>query len=338
MPRLFSLLLLAACVHATVFSAQPAPPLRVVALEPTVLFPKREPLAQLARLVVHNSSGAAVTADVAVAVVGGASIPTQAVTFAPNQNTYDVLIPDIAAPAEVRVEIRATGLAPLVHTQPWQPQRKWKVFIVKSSHEDIGYENFIYKKQHEIANFIDLGQELSSPKSVAGAIEASVHKRTAYHYTMESILFQRNYIEERGERAWRKLVENDVKPGHMSLMGAPSGVHTHWMDYEQLARMAYPARRETRDRFGLDLKTFMIVDNPSLSWSGAQVLANSGFKYVARWGQGWRTGGRNDYAAPRCPRFSGGLARTGTARFSTRGARTTRWASGGARPASTRNS
>jgi len=87
----------------------------------------------------------------------------------------------------------------------------------------------------------------------------------------------------------------------MYLMGAPSGVHSHWMDYEELARMTYPGRRDARDRFGLDLKTFMIVDNPSLSWSGAQAVAEAGFKYVARWGQGWRSGGNNDYAHTKVP-------------------------------------
>ena len=39
--------------------------------------------------------------------------------------------------------------------------------------------------------------------------------------------------------------------------------------YEGGVGVPYPARRETQDRFGLDIKTFMIVDNPSLSWSGA---------------------------------------------------------------------
>ena len=101
--------------------------------------------------------------------------------------------------------------------------------------------------------------------------------------------------------AWREIIEKEVKPGYMHLMGAPSGVHSHWMDYEELARMTYPGRREVKDRFGLDLKTFMIVDNPSLSWAGCQAVAAAGFKYVARWGQGWRTGGNNNYATTKLP-------------------------------------
>ncbi len=122
-----------------------------------------------------------------------------------------------------------------------------------------------------------------------------------YHYNIETLVGARDYISERGEAAWRNLVDTEILTGNMSLLGAPSGVHTHWMDYEELARITYPARREMRDRYGLDIRTFMIVDNPSLSWSGAQMIADAGFKYVARWGQGWRTGGNNDYAHTKLP-------------------------------------
>lgn len=299
-PRpLFFVLLACLLTH----SLAAASGVRIISLEPTVLFPKREPLAQVARLTVVNNSGAPVACEAVVSVAGGARETVAGLTLAANQSTIDVLVPDLTAPAKVNVELISQGVTVAVHEQDWQPQRKWKVYLVKSSHEDIGYENYIFKKQHDIANFIDLGREQSSPKSVAGNIgsRTAVMKESPFHYTMESILFQRNYIEERGEAAWRNIVEKDLKPGHMSLEGAPSGVHSHWMDYEELARMTYPARRETRDRFGLDLKTFMIVDNPSLSWSGMQAVADAGFKYVARWGQSWRSGGNNDYATTKVP-------------------------------------
>ena len=122
-----------------------------------------------------------------------------------------------------------------------------------------------------------------------------------YHYNIETMVGARDYITERGETAWRNLVDTEIKTGNMSLLGAPSGVHSHWMDYEELARMTYPAQREMKDRYGLSFPTYMIVDNPSLSWSGAQVLADAGFRYVARWGQGWRSGGNNDYAHTQVP-------------------------------------
>ncbi len=287
---------LACCAQAT---AQTDSSVRIVSLEPTVLFPKKEPLEQIVRLTVDNRGIAAISGEIVVIMGDGAPRAGQPFSLGMNQNTYDLLVPDIATPKEVRIEVRAAGTLLATHTEKWQPQRKWKVHVVKSSHEDIGYEHFIQIKQKEIADFIDLAREIARPR----VIDASGAKsNVGYHYVMETLLFARNYIDERGERAWRKILKDNVTGGTgLSLMAAPSGVHTHWMDYEQIARVGYPARREMKDRFSLDLKTAFIVDNPSLSWSGMQAFAASGIKYVARFGQGWRAGRSNTYQSTKLP-------------------------------------
>ena len=279
--------------------AQVAADVAIRSLEPTVLFPKKEPLAQIARLSGENRGTAALDVSVRVAVTGASELPAQKVALPPGRFTVDVLIPDLAAPADVKVDVISGDTIVAAHTQLWQPQRKWKVHVVKSSHEDIGYEHFIQIKQKEIADFIDLAREIARPRVIDGS---GAKTNVGYHYVMETLLFARNYIDERGERAWRKVLKDNVTGGTgLSLMAAPSGVHTHWMDYEQIARVGYPARREMKDRFGLDLKTAFIVDNPSLSWSGMQAFAASGIKYVARFGQSWRAGRNNIYQKTKLP-------------------------------------
>ncbi len=269
--------------------------IRVLDVEPTVLFPKAEPLRQIALLKVANSGDTDVAATVEYSIAGQQLSRTA--MFKPGETQITLLVPDITASSELDLSIktgRSAGGRELAHwKQTWEPQRKWQVFFVMSSHEDLGYEGTIYQKEHDNANWIDIGRRLSDPKVPMGG--------NHYHYNIETLVGARNYASERGETAWRDLVETEIKPGNMSLLGAPSGVHSHWMDYEELARMSYPARREMKDRYGLDIKTFMIVDNPSLSWSGAQAIADAGFKYVARWGQGWRSGGNNDYAHTQLP-------------------------------------
>ena len=269
----------------------------ILALDPTVLFAKHEPIAQIARLKWRGPEQPQGSLMARVSV-GGQVRETPLKAGAGFQEA-DILIPDITEPAKLRLEILA-GSQPLTESiREWVPQKKWKIYLVKSSHEDIGYEDFIHRKQTQIADFVDMADEISRPRKQGNSTNT---REGGYHYVLESLLFQRAYIEEHGETAWRRIVEEQLKSFRgLSLMGAPSGVHSHWMDYEELARMAYPARREMRDRFGLDLKTFMIVDNPSLSWSGVQVLADAGFKYVARWGQVWRTGDNNNYARTRLP-------------------------------------
>jgi alpha-mannosidase len=276
------------------------PAVRIVSAEPSALFPRQTPLRQIAYVTILNEQDRDISCELTARVAGGDTGPATTVKATPGTSRQRVLVPDIQAAADVEFTLREAGHVDTAHfTAHWQPQRKWKIYIVKSSHEDLGYENYIFMKQHDIANYIDLAANISRASENVTELERKSDAK--YHYTMETLLFERNYIEERGERAWRGVVEKDVKTGAMNLMGAPSGVHSHWMDYEELARMTYPARRDAKDRFGLDLKTFMIVDNPSLSWAGAQALAGAGFKYVARWGQGWRTGGHNDYRTTKLP-------------------------------------
>ncbi|OAM89890.1 hypothetical protein AW736_11260 [Termitidicoccus mucosus] len=278
-------------------AAEPA--VRIAQLEPTVLFANGEPLCQVGWLSLENNTAAPVQCELLVRAGDNASVPPQRFTLPPGISRHDLLVPDMEKPSEVTIELRAGGKTVETFRQPWQPQRKWKVFVVKSSHEDIGYEDYLWVKQKKIADNIDLGRRLSAP--AAEPVAEGAAAAGGYHYFLETLLFPRYYMEERSEAAWRKIAENDVKTESMPLAGAPSGVHAHWMDYEELARMTYPARREYKDRFGLDLDTFVMVDNPSLSWSSVQALAGAGFRYAVRFGQPFRTKKQNDYATTKVP-------------------------------------
>ena len=271
---------------------------RIIRLEPTVLFARQEPLRQIAWLQVENPGSENIDAQ-AVVTVDGAAQPPQALVLVPGPSRQNILIPDLKREAEVEIELRSAA-GPLASVRRhWRPQRKWKIFVVKSSHEDIGYENFLWVKQKEIADFIDLGRHLSAQTPVP--VEEGARTPGGYHYWFETMLFPRYYGAERGEAALRELIEQDVKPGHTPLGAAPSGLHLHWMDYEELVRTTYPGRRDFKDRFDLDLDTYAIVDNPSFSWSSAQVLADAGYKYAVRFGQPFRTGGNNDYRTTHLP-------------------------------------
>jgi len=276
--------------------------LRILGVKPTVLFANQDPLSQIAKLELFNGSDRVIRCRVSVRIDGQPAGEIRSLEVPPGASSHRLLVLDMTSPAGLAVEItREPDARPLArYSTAWQPQRHWKVYVIRSSHEDLGYENFSYRKQREIANYIDLARSQSGPRDDSPSAGRGMSAR--YHYTLESLLFQRSYIEERSEAAWRDIVEKDIQTGRMHLMGAPSGVHSHWMDYEELARMTYPGRREARDRFGLDLKTFMIVDNPSLSWSGCQAVAEAGFRYVARWDMGWRTGGPDrSFARTRLP-------------------------------------
>lgn len=266
-----------------------------IGIEPTVLFPNAMPLRQLAILNVTNSSSQPVPCLAQIRLSGDEIESGFRFEASPGYSEQQITIPDISSSKPLEIEIRNAESQALLAScqQEWLPQRHWKIFITKSSHEDIGYENYVYLKQVDIADYIDRACSLNA-MSVSNGL-------TPFVYTMESGLFMRSYIGERSLASWRDLVNKYVKTDRLALMGQPNLAHTHWMDYEELARMNYWGRREVKDRFGLDLKTYLMVDNPSVSWSAGQAIADAGFKYIARYGQPWRTGGNNDYKSTGLP-------------------------------------
>ncbi|MDR1011368.1 MAG: hypothetical protein LBM04_09645 [Opitutaceae bacterium] len=316
---LFASFITRASAQSPAQTAQPqtaqSPPMVAAQIEPTVLFAKKEPLRQIAWLTVMSTAGAPLACDVIIKIDGvpatsspvtsapASPLPAQKLTLAPGISRHDVLVPDIEKPCVLEIELRAAGKNTVLTRlrQNWQPQRKWKIHLVKSSHEDIGYEGFLWEKQKEIADFTDFGAHLSRAASATAVAEGATTSG-GYRYNLESLLFGRYYIAERGEPAWRKLIAEKIKPGLTPLAGGPNaGVHFHWMDTEEMARLMYPARREYKDRFGLDIPVFLSVDNPSISWAGAQLIAAAGFKYAVRYGQPFRTGKNNDYATTGLP-------------------------------------
>jgi alpha-mannosidase len=250
--------------------------IQILQLLPTALFPKQDgPLMQIANLMVKCLVA---TAQATITIkLGSKTLPPLESMLHLGDNKIKVLLPDIATPEPIIISI-TTAHPETVAAEwhgSWEPQRKWKIYIVKASHYDLGYDGRIDVMQHEAANYLDLAKRLC-------ADHAQAHE---WHYHIEHMRFMRAYEAERTEIELAELVDQYLKKGMMTLSGNPGGPHFHWMDYEQLARAAYPARREMVDRFGLDVKSISVVDNPSASWPAYQMLAQAGFKYLLRFGQ-----------------------------------------------------
>lgn len=199
----------------------------------------------------------------------------------PGGSRVELLIPDLSEEGEVEVVVEVADGAVLHWRGPWKPSRKWKVYSVKSSHYDLGYDGRIDGMQLEAANYLDIAARLCTDHD-------QLHD---WHYHIEHLRFLRAYGRERGAVALAAFVRDYIKSGVMTLSGNSSGPHFHWMDYEQLARFSYPARREMADRHGLDLRGIAVVDNPSVSWAAYQALAQAGFRYLLRFGQSFRSSG-----------------------------------------------
>lgn len=197
------------------------------------------------------------------------------------ENSIELLLSDIESPRPLSIHCSGGEGVVASWSGVWQPARKWKIFQVKSSHYDLGYDGRIDAMQRDAANYLVQAERLCSDSD-------QFH---AWHYHVEHLRFLRAYALENGERAFADFLKRNIESGNMTLSGNIGGPHFHWMDSEQLIRSTYPARRELKDRFGLDVTSISLVDNPSASWSSFQVFAQAGFRCLLRFAQGFRSPG-----------------------------------------------
>ena len=257
--------------------------LEILKVEPSVLFPRSEPLAQIAWVTVVNRAKQPMTVTAQITLGDLEARRETPAAIRPGESTFEIHIPDTTTPARLRVVLGdAAGQRLADWESPWQPQRHWVVYITKSAHTDLGYEDYEHVKRRALAQYVDDARKIT---------DATWQQPDAnrYRWTIEHLHWLRGCL---GERSWpwfRELIDGYVKTGKMGLTGVQTGVHSHWHGVEQLCRSTYWGRRHARDQLGLDLPLYLIADEPGIAWPVAQAWAEAGGRYVINcqnWG--WR--------------------------------------------------
>ncbi len=237
---------------------------RIVALEPTPLFFKArpgEPLRQMARLKLENHGGT-VEAGVRIAVAGQPAYVESLGKVGPKESVKEIRLPDIAQPAEVRLEVFAqTGLQPLDnHTFLWQPEKKWKLYCVAYSHHDLGFGDYPHRLRTTIRH-ANITRPLEFCRDTDGWDEESKFRFVVE--TSEPITsFLGGQPPEVAAELGRRLRE-----GRIQLGALHNTASTEQLGHELLARLFYLSNRHTRDLLGAPkCRTAQIDDVIGLTW------------------------------------------------------------------------
>ena len=286
----FAFLVLPLTAHA-----QHTQPLKVISLDPTVFFPREKPNFQVARLTLDNNSNKTLSAGIEIKIEAKKTSRQQIDTITPGKSVHDILVPDIQAPATIKLQVRCQGCEkPALFQTEWKPQRHWVVYVVKSAHTDLGYEKSEFIKQGELAQYVDDAMKMAD-STWDGPDESR------YRWMIEHLFWFNGCQDDRPWPWMRRLIYDYIATGKMSVMAPYCGVHSHWHSLEQLCRSVYWSRRHMRDRFDLDLPLYYIADNPSVAWPVAQIWAQAGGKYIIDTRQGWRTGEKDYYCHTKVP-------------------------------------
>ena len=154
----------------------------------------------------------------------------------------------------------------------WEKPREWTIYVMVSSHTDIGLHNSQYIQRFNSSRFVDMAAKLCDETE-------DRPEESRYRYVMEGTWFWSNYPADRGGDAADRIVEDYIKKGRLGVCAGTAGNHTQTYGLEELCRSAYN-RRWLSDNFGVGCRTMTMIDNNGLSWSIVQPYSDAGYENI----------------------------------------------------------
>lgn len=149
--------------------------------------------------------------------------------------------------------------------------RDWTLFIMVSSHTDIGLHNSQYIQRYNSSKFTDMAAELCDRTK-------NRPDEDRYHYIMEGSWFFSNYAADRGDEAAAKLLDDYIRPGRIGVCAGVAGNHTQTYNHEELCRSAYS--RQYLEERGVSVRTMTMIDNNGISPAIIQPYADAGIENI----------------------------------------------------------
>ena len=155
---------------------------------------------------------------------------------------------------------------------PWTLPRKRTMYVMLSSHTDIGLHESQYIQRYESVRTVDIVKKLCDETQCR-------EENDRYRYTMEGTWFWNNYGQDRGEDAAREVVRDYVKTGKMGICCGIAGNHFQTFGLEELCRSAYE-RRRLLDNWNVDSRTMAMIDINGIPMSVIQPYREAGMENI----------------------------------------------------------
>lgn len=239
---------------------------------------------------------AARSAWVRIAVPGKPAYMESLGSLAAGTNTRTVHVAELDAPtADVTFQVfgdaAGTGspLAQLTRSQ--KRIRRWKIYVATDCHVDIGYTHYQEElKKVRYPRYLD-SAFLHIDATAAWPVESR------FTYPIESSFMVLDGSMLARDADWHERLKGHLRSGRMSYPPGYFNYNTETMGTEELARAQYMSGRHLKDMLGIaPVSAAYMTDNPSLSWSFIDALAESGVKaYRFRFNPGFSRWDVNHY-------------------------------------------
>lgn len=201
--------------------------------------------------------------------------------FAPE---FSCMIPCYTTEQSATVRLTPFEDTPVEREFKIVPQKHWKIPLLYSSHEDLGYCAYVEKLHYECYEYLKKAMELCQ-------------KYDEFKYMIEHFWWL-DAFDCYATSEEKQLLKRLFKEKRIDLNAVHSGVHTSWANSEQLVREMYFGCREAKEKYGIAPSCVFYVDLSGASWSVVNAYSDMGIKYVGILSNSFRNSMPNDNIPP----------------------------------------
>lgn len=183
-----------------------------------------------------------------------------------SKESFDVMVPVTEEPKDCLVIVTPFEGIPVYYHYTVALPKQWKVCMLYSAHEDLGYCAYMDKLEHDFYTYLCKAMEMC--ETLPG------FKYLIEHY--EWIRGFERYATEEDHARLRKLFEEHK----IELNAAQCGVHTHWADGYQLIRAAQFSTQTAVKEWNIPVRTAIYADISGLSLQSVEAYAGQGIRYI----------------------------------------------------------
>ncbi len=183
-----------------------------------------------------------------------------------SQDNFTVLIPTPTKECDCTVTVTPFEDTAVMFMFRLHPPKRWRIGLVYSSHEDIGYCGWATSLEYESYRYLMEAIKLCE-------------EHDGFRYMIEHVwwleAFQRYASHEECDRLRCLFADQKIE-----LNAIHCGYHTHWAEGEQLIRGLHFASTEAAETWNITPTAAIFTDISGASWQIVSAYAGQGIRYA----------------------------------------------------------